>query len=295
MPKGKISDVQTDTEATQQKFPTPVLSSASASWESIVVEHWQLPPHEIPAQTPLDYIVKLHFQRPARVEFRWDGQLLSKRFTYGEVTIVPPGLLCSGVCFDACDFLVIRLKETFVNRIARELSLTDIEIAPRLGVVNPQIQYIGLGLKAELESGCLSGHLYGESLATALSSHLLQQHSTSSGAESNFTGGLPKYKLSKVLEYINDNLERDLTLTELKSVVQMSTYHFARLFKQSTGVTPHFYVMNCRIERAKTLLAQKELSIAEICSKLGFRSPSHFSALFRKFTTVTPKAYRENL
>ncbi|OKH44347.1 hypothetical protein NIES2101_28490 [Calothrix sp. HK-06] len=284
-----------NTQSAPQKFMAPILSSAGAAWNSIVVEYWQLEAHEIPPQTPLDYIIKLHFQRPARVEFMWDGQLVSKRFTYGEITIVPPGLLCSGVCYDTCDFLVLRLKQAFVTRIAQELNLRDIEIVPNLGVVSPQIQHLGLALKAELEFGCKSGHLYSESLATALSSYLLQRYSTSKVNLEDFTGGLPKYKLSNVLEYINDNLERDLTLTELKNVVQMSTYHFSRLFKQSTGLTPHQYVINCRIERAKVLLAQKKLSIADIGECIGFRNPSHFTALFRKHTTMTPKVYRENL
>jgi len=78
-------------------------------------------------------------------------------------------------------------------------------------------------------------------------------------------------------------------------VVEMSPYHFARLFKQSTGFTPHQYLINSRIERAKMLLAEKKLSIAEICEYVGFRSPSHFIALFRKFTSMTPKAYRDQL
>ncbi|BDA72124.1 Transcriptional Regulator, AraC family [Calothrix sp. PCC 7716] len=295
MSKGKISNIEKiNIQRQQPKFMAPMLSSAGASWDSIVVEYWQLQAHEIPPQTTSDYIINLHFQRPARVELMWNGQLVSKRFTYGEITIMPPGLLCSGICYDACDFLVLRLKQTFVTHIAQELNLKDIEIVPSLGVVSPQIQYIGLALKTELEFGCKSGHLYGESLATALSSYLLHQYSTSITVE-DFSGGLPKYKLSNVLTYISDNLERDLTLTELKNVVQMSTYHFSRLFKQSTGLTPHQYVINYRIERAKVLLAQKQLSIADIGECIGFRNPSHFTALFRKHTTMTPKVYRENL
>ena len=149
---------------------------------------------------------------------------------------------------------MLRLQPALVTRVAQELGYrSGIEIAPRLAVVSPQIQHIGLALKAELESGCLSGRLYGESLATALSSHLLQQYSTSGQRVEDFAGGLPQYKLFRAIEYINDNLEHDLTLAELATVVQMSTYHFVRMFKQSTGFTPHQYVLNCRIERANTL------------------------------------------
>ena len=296
MPSGKSPDDQGSNKEATPDSSTPILSSALTGWDSILVEYWQVPAHKLPKQPPSEYIINLHFKRPARVEMVWDGRLVSKRFIYGEMTVFPPDLPCKGVCKDACDFLVLRLQPAIVAHVAQELGYADqIEIVPSFGVVDPQIQHIGLALKAELESGCLSGRLYGESLATALSSHLLLRYSTSKQRTQDNTCGLPKYKLWSAIEYINDNLENDLTLAELASVVQMSTYHFARLFKQSTGLAPHQYVIDCRIERAKMLLAQRKLSITEICYQVGFQSRSHFSALFRKHTTMTPKVYRDQL
>ncbi|KAB8315835.1 helix-turn-helix domain-containing protein [Tolypothrix campylonemoides VB511288] len=297
MPEYKILDVQgSNTEAASERLIKPVLSSAKVGWDGILVEYLHLPAHELPAQVPSEYIINLNLKRPTRVEVKWNGRLVSKRFTSGEITIIPPGLPTEAVCLEACEFLVLFLQRELVTHVAQELGYSEaIEIAPSLGVASPQIQYIALALKAELESGCLSGRLYGESLATALSSYLLQQHSTSGHRVQDFTCGLPKYKLYSTLEYINDNLNHDLTLVELANRVQMSTYHFVRMFKQSTGLTPHQYVMNCRIERAKMLLTERKLSIAEICKHVGFQSPSHFTAVFRKLTTITPKAYRNSL
>lgn len=296
MPQDTVIDIQGSNGEVAPNRVTPILSSEKAGWNNILVEYWHMPAHELPPQLLPDYIINIHFKRPARREVVWDGRLLSKRFTHGEITILPPGLQCKGACLEDSDFLVLRLQPAIVTQVAQELGYADhIEIAPSLGVVSPQIQHIGLALKAELESGCLSGRLYGESLATAIASHLLQQHSTSKQRVQDFAGGLPKYKLCRILEYINENLENELTVAELASVLEMSPYHFTRLFKQSTDFTPHQYVMNCRIERAKMLLAEKKLSIVEIGDYVGFRSPSHFIALFRKFTSMTPKAYRDQL
>ena len=105
-------------------------------------------------------------------------------------------------------------------------------------------------------------------------------------------GSLPSCRLRRVTEYIQQNLDKDLTLAELAAVVYMSPYHFARLFKCSTGVPPHRFVVRQRIARARAFLATQELSIAQISRLVGFRTPSHFTTVFRRVTGITPKGYR---
>ena len=103
---------------------------------------------------------------------------------------------------------------------------------------------------------------------------------------------LPGCRLRRVTEYIQQNLEKDLTLAELAAVVYMSPYYFARLFKGSTGVPPHRFVVRQRIVHARGVLATPELSIAEISRLVGFRTPSHFTTVFRHVLGITPGAYR---
>ena len=105
-------------------------------------------------------------------------------------------------------------------------------------------------------------------------------------------GTLPLSRLRRVTEHIQEHLDQDLTLSQLGAVVYMSPFHFARLFQRSTGVPPHQFVVRTRIERALTLLAARELSIARISRAVGFRTASHFSTVFRRVTGVTPRAYR---
>jgi AraC family transcriptional regulator len=103
---------------------------------------------------------------------------------------------------------------------------------------------------------------------------------------------LPGCRLRRVTEYIQENLDKDLTLTELASVVYMSPYHFARLFKCSTGLPPHQFVIRQRIFRARSCLGRQELSISQISRMVGFRTPSHFTTVFRRTLGLTPGAYR---
>jgi len=97
-------------------------------------------------------------------------------------------------------------------------------------------------------------------------------------ADVTTTGGeLPAYRVRRVAQYIQDNLQRELRLAELSAVVHMSPYHFARLFKRSTGVPPHRFLVRHRIDEARALLAAQTVPIAEIARSVGFRTPSHFN------------------
>ncbi len=104
-------------------------------------------------------------------------------------------------------------------------------------------------------------------------------------------GGLAPVVLRRVLEYIEAYLERDLLLSDLAAVADLSPYHFARAFKRSVGSSPHRYVLRRRIERAKYHLAAGELSLADVALACGFGSQSHFSAHFRAATGLTPRQF----
>jgi AraC-like DNA-binding protein len=103
---------------------------------------------------------------------------------------------------------------------------------------------------------------------------------------------LPPYRLRRVTQYIHAHLQGKLRLVELSALVHMSPYYFARLFKRSTGLPPHRFLVRCRVDEARALLAARTASIAEISRSVGFRTSSHFTTTFRRITGVTPSAYR---
>jgi RpiB/LacA/LacB family sugar-phosphate isomerase len=106
-------------------------------------------------------------------------------------------------------------------------------------------------------------------------------------------GGLPPRRLQRVFTHIRENVARDLSVTELAQVVGMSQYYFSKLFKMSTGITPHQYVMRQRVERAQELLRETRTALAEIATQVGFETQSHFTSVFRRLVGATPKHYRE--
>jgi RpiB/LacA/LacB family sugar-phosphate isomerase len=106
-------------------------------------------------------------------------------------------------------------------------------------------------------------------------------------------GGLPPRRLQRVFDHIRENVARDLSVSELAQVVGMSQYYFSKLFKMSTGTTPHQYVMRQRVERAQEHLRATRTALAEIATLVGFETQSHFTSVFRRLVGATPKHYRE--
>jgi AraC family transcriptional regulator len=106
-------------------------------------------------------------------------------------------------------------------------------------------------------------------------------------------GGLPTRKLRAVLEYIHQHLAGDLRLRDLAAVAHLSPYHFARLFKASTGLPPRQYVITRRVERAKQLLrGEDDLMLAQVAARSGFWDQGHLTRHFKRLVGVTPKRFR---
>ena len=99
--------------------------------------------------------------------------------------------------------------------------------------------------------------------------------------------------VDKAKEYIDANYSKDLSLDDLSRKFDISPYYFSKLFKNKTGVNFIDYLTNIRIERAKELLADSDVSIKEICSEVGYADPNYFSRIFKKVTGVTPTEYKE--
>lgn len=223
-----------------------------------------------------------------------NGSLLNMRGGTGEFCITPAGQAISAHWDQPLDNLGLLFEPEFVRRTAIENSFgSTFEFYDSDNKRDFLISNIGLALLAACDSETPAGKLYTDSLIQTVTLHLLKNYSTASVKHENANGGLSGYKLRQVQEYINENLSRDLPLREIAEVAGLSQFHFARAFRKTTGQTPQQYLMRQRIERAKELLAKKDTPIIEISLQTGFKNQSHFTALFRKFTRITPKTWRE--
>jgi AraC-like DNA-binding protein len=125
--------------------------------------------------------------------------------------------------------------------------------------------------------------------------HVIRHRSSVSGQLKRVPDFLALKMLKTAIEYIQDNLQHELSLDGMARVVGLSPFYFAHSFKATTGIPPYRYVLQCRIERAKSLLRESSLSIAEIAYEVGFGNQSHMTTVFRKTLQVTPKVYRQQV
>jgi AraC family transcriptional regulator len=292
----KIDFAQED--ACSQILPrSPLVTSYHTNWHGIRLDYHQQPAFETPEHSPQQHVITVSLaKQPTNAQRMFNGHIQHECIKYGDVAVIPANSDHKSSWELETEFLVISLEKALFTRAAYDsFDLHKIELTPQFAAADPLIQQIGLALKAELESEGIGSRLYIESLSTTLCIHLLRQYAVSSTKIATSVEGLSGLKLRQAIEYINQNLEKDLTLAEIATAAGVSMYHFSRLFKQSTGYSPHQYVMNCRIETAKRLLAKTEEAIDQICRQVGFQSQSHFTNVFRKLIGTTPKAYRRQV
>jgi AraC family transcriptional regulator len=129
-----------------------------------------------------------------------------------------------------------------------------------------------------------------ESTSCTLAAHLLRQYDAFGRNEKKLYGLSPRM-LATVISYIEDHVNTPVTLTTLAGIANVSRFHFARMFKMSTGVSPMAYLEQCRIRKAQALIKEHDLSLAEVAFAVGFADQSHFTRRFRIHTDCTPSHY----
>lgn len=274
----------------------PVLSSADLGWQDVIVERHRLPPIETPQIANANHLICLHLGQSVKLERVTDGRSQSKNIRYGEYNFTPSNLPIQIRCQQPAEIMFVAIAPSVIERVAAGSIYADkIQFTERWLAPDPLIAQLALELKAELERGGVMGQLYVDSLSTVLGARLLRYYSTSEQSLPNSAGRMATSQLQEVIDYICDNLEADLSLVHLAQVANLPLYQFARLFKRTTGQNPHQFVIQRRVERAKLYLKETQLPIANIAYRVGFANQSHFSTLFRRYTGVTPKAYRELL
>jgi AraC family transcriptional regulator len=189
--------------------------------------------------------------------------------------------------------LVIAMEQAFVKQIVGEaFDGKELELRSQIGIRDPVIEGMAAAWRRELVERGAGGRLYTEGLGSALAVHVFRAYGDRLSRSPPVIGGLGALRLRRVVDYIEAHLADDISLRDLAAMAGLSTHHFGEAFKASTGTSPHRYLIERRILRAKELLIGAEQSIAEIAISVGFASHSHFTDNFRRLTGTTPSRFR---
>jgi AraC family transcriptional regulator len=216
--------------------------------------------------------------------------------TAGDSALIDPGEVHEGQAV-ACELVSVAIDPILVDELLAELGWYQAGAHPVFRAntaADPALQRLTESLAAELAGGLPGQQLMLDALVRQLGVHLLRSHLRVRRVptlELSRAGPVDR-RLRRAIELMHARCGEELSLKELAASVFLSEYYFARLFKEVTGLTPHAYLANLRIERARALLLQTELPVTRIAADVGYRSPSHFAHAFRSSTGVSPRAFR---
>lgn len=217
----------------------------------------------------------------------YDGPYLQ-----GEFLVSPAHVPVFSQTTTESEALVFMAEPAALQQVAAEtdsLKPEQVELLSLPKQYDPQITAMATLLLNEMETGGAGGQLYVESVANLFLIHLLRHYCAFQPKLQPYQGGLSSRKLQQAVDYIQMHLSDDLSLATIAAELGMSRYYFCRLFKQSTGISPYQYVIQCRINRAKELLLNHQTSIAEVALQVGFTHQSHFTKHFKRLLGMTPK------
>ncbi len=263
-------------------------------WSGLKLHHWRAGRGELNENAFAEHALTVTLAgRASTCRQTAAGTVQCTERQLGTLCLVPSGQPVSLLFREEVECLSMLLDPRRLEQAAAEFHPGRLELMEIYDREDPLVQHIGLALQREAEAENPAGRLYVDSLVQTLSLHLIRHYTTAAPQLPAFNGGLSGWRLRRAQEFINANLEADLSLEEIAEAVGLSPFHFARAFKRTTGQTPQQYLWQRRIDRARQLLSDDELPLVEISARTGFKNQSHFTTLFRKFTTMTPKAYRD--
>ena len=265
------------------------------SWHGLSSEHIR-----IVGPTTYDFRVKRSTSYVALHEFkRTDGETFTDGVRHSElkdlrnkITFIPYDCGVEGWTQIESDASVTAIYFDRPRDEERRYELS--QLPPVLLFENDLVRSSLLKFQAILNGAAPDESIYAETLGMLLALELSRLGGKAPAPPSPVKGGLTRRQVRQVVDYMNANLQNDIALTDLANLLALSRFHFVRTFKQSTGLPPHQYLMARRIERAKELLAERDLSVAEVSRRTGFHGATQLTRAFRKLVGTTPTGFRRD-
>lgn len=278
-----------------------IRSSEGLGWEGLVVRTYDEPAAMEVWQAPDTTALTLVLVAQGTMQLeqrRLNGPWTSHVVRAGDLFLRPPGRAPYELRWTAPEptrTVHIHIERDLVLRAAAAVHDGDpsqIEVVEQVGMQDALLAQIGLHLGAALDHATPADAIYAQSALHLLVTHLVRHHAVVRDERPDPVGGLTRRQLQRVIDFAQAHLDQGITLDALAEQTSYSSYHFARLFRQATGMSPYQFVLRQRIERAQQLLHDTEDPLLDIAYDCGFANQCHMTRVFRQHVGMTPRAYR---
>jgi len=275
-----------DTHGVLQRFAADIRASSEGyGWSSIYASIQRENPFEGRFEAIADDLIVLHRSGPVQTTFASGGHVTSRCIPKGSIFFLPAGHACEVGLRGALDTLHIYLRANLVSVH---------NVTPLLVERDVVIQHLAQAVEQAVCEKVSNSDLFIDPIARALADRV-SAISRSSEPWQVQTAGLPDYELRRLNDFIEANLEGEITLAAMASACGIGTKSFVRAFAATTGKSPYQYVIAARVERAKRLIEQDQEGLAEIALRCGFSHQEHLTRAFRRLTGQTPGRYRRSV
>jgi AraC family transcriptional regulator len=274
-----------------------VESSAGTSWKDAVIEQLHIPSNEWANVMYKQHVIAVNVGHAMNCEFKKGGKFEKVLKPTGAISFFPSSrhfslrvqMSGSGVA----DLIFLALDPQLVTETAEKLELSSdrLELVEQRRPYDPTLLHLALALREGIRTHAAAVPLYRGALSSALTLHLLREYTTGKPKLKQAGRRLTRQMLLRAVEYIQDQLGKELTVSSVAEAVSMSPYYFTRLFKEATGKSPHQFIIEARVSKARHLLERGNISISEAAYEVGFVDQSHLTRHFKRAFGLPPKAF----
>ncbi|GIQ77393.1 AraC family transcriptional regulator [Bradyrhizobium sp. RD5-C2] len=283
-----------DEEMARVLKTAPLLIAADPSNGAIA--HWKHGALHDVVQPMIDHVIMTYPSGVQRLERRDGKSVAIGTARSGVVTIIPAGTSARWDIPGSVDVVQLYLPHATLERVAREArTVVPGDLLERTAYSDPVVSGLLLSASDALEGNAALDALFRQQVTELLATRLLIAHVGTLMTAPPATGGLSPSVLRRAIDRLRSDHDAEISLASLASDAGLSRFHFSRAFKESTGLSPHAWLRQQRLEQAMNMLRDSDASIASVAAALGYASQNAFAAAFRRLTGETPSDWRRRI
>jgi AraC family transcriptional regulator len=271
------------------------IDSGPLGWDGVRIRGYRYTALDVQPPRLQDYLIVAYQTGTTSMNRRCTGDWRSELVAPGSISLLTRAAQSHWRWSENIEVTHLYLSAGTVAEVAAqayERQVRDVELLDVLKIDDPLLSRIVACLAWESHEHGLGGRLYVDSLKNQACIHMLRRYANVTFREPISCGGLSGAQCRRLIQYVDENLDQNISLADLAGVAQLSVFHFLRKFRDQFGCPPHAYVIGQRVERAKRQLARRDIPVKVVAANCGFSDQSHMTRLFRRLLGTTPAEYR---